>query len=163
MVAYPENNANANVINRQVHNIYDNYQVDISYAYVLDTVIADISNNALQKLERDLVYKKRTMDIQEYYDKNYKQQIVLMKIVLFFSLLALVGGLLLNYEWIGVSFFAVYLGVVLAVGFIVLFYYLWDYYLRDTSNFDEYNFLTYHPPPKPALHDDTLQNLEFCD
>lgn len=162
MVAYPQQNANANRMNQQVQRIYDNYQVDISYATLLDELIVDLSDNGLSKVERDIQYKKRTNDIQEYYNKNYTQQIFLLKIILAFSLLALFGGLLMNYQLVSSSFFAVYLGVVLSIGFIMLFYYLWDFYLRDTTNFDEYQFIAYHPPPKPPLKNDLHDNVIYC-
>ena len=162
MVAYPEQNANANRMNQQVQRIYANYQVDISYATLLDELIVDLSDNGLPKIEREIQYKKRTNDIQEYYNKNYTQQIVLLKIILVFALLALFGGLLMNYQLVSSSFFAVYLGVVLSIGFIMLFYYLWDFYLRDTTNFDEYQFVTYHPPPKPPLKNDLHDNVIYC-
>lgn len=162
MVAYPEQNANANRMNQQVQRIYDNYQVDISYATILDELIVDLSDNGIPKIQREIQYKKRTADIQEYYNKNYTQQIVLLKIILVFSLLALFGGLLMNYQLVSASFFAVYLGVVLSIGFIMLFYYLWDFYLRDTTNFDEYQFFTYHPPPKPPLKNDLHDNVIYC-
>jgi hypothetical protein len=128
----------------------------------LDELIVDLSDNGLPKIQRDIEYKKRTADIQEYYNKNYTQQIVLLKIILVFSLLALFGGLLMNYQLVSASFFAVYLGVVLSIGFIMLFYYLWDFYLRDTTNFDEYQFFTYHPPPKPSLPNDFHDNVIYC-
>jgi len=161
MVAYPDQNSQANLMNQQVNHIYDNYQLDISYATLLDGMMLDLSNNGLEQLERDLQFKKKTLDIQEYYHKNYQQQIVILKIVLFFSLLALVGGLLLNYQIISVSFFAVYLGVDLSIGFIVLFYYLWDFYLRDNTNFDEYNFMTYNAN-KSLKHDVSNNNIAYC-
>lgn len=164
-IAYPDYSYSAGQLNQQIHLIHENYNIDLSYSTIVNDIMVDLSNNVLTQVERDLNYKKKQMDIQEYYDKNYQQQIILFKVLLIFSLLALFGGLLLNYQWISLSLFTVYLGTVLAVGFIVMFYFLWDFYLRDNTNFDEYDFVVYNPPPKPAMAKDTNQfkdNIIYC-
>ena len=163
--ASPEYSPQASQMTQQVHSVHDHFLLDLKYRENVNEVITDLSNNILSQVERDLQFKKKQMDIQEYYAKNYQQQIFLLKILVVFSLFALIGGLLLNYRLISVTLFAMYLGMVLSVGFIVMFYYLWDFYIRDNTVFDEYNFLIYNPPPKPALSDlppDFKDNIIYC-
>jgi len=165
-IAYPDYSPQASRLNQQIHLLYENYNIDMSYSEIVNNLMVDLSNNSLSKVERELQYKKKQIEIQEYYAKNYQQQIIIFKILLIISLVALFGGLLLNYQLISVSLFTVYLGTVLALGFIVLFYFLWDFYLRDNTDFDEYNFMVYHPPPKPKLERDSLitdSNVAYCD
>jgi hypothetical protein len=165
-IAYPEFSYSGSQMNQQIHILHENYNADLSYNKIINDMIVDISNNALSQVERELNYKKKQMDIQEYYDKNYQQQVLLFKVLLIFSLIALFGVLLLNFQWISLSLFTVYLGTDLAIGFIVMFYFLWDFYLRDNTNFDEYDFLVYNPPSKPSMKGDTTQfndNVIYCD
>lgn len=163
--ASPEYSPQASRMTQQVHTIHDNYLIDLSYGTIVNNLITDLNDNLLPQVERDIQFKKKQMDIQEYYSKNYQQQILILKILVLFSLLALLGGLLLNYHIITVTLFALYLGTVLSIGFIVLFYYLWDFYLRDNSVFDEYNFLIY-TPPKPEIPPDRTfdfkDNIIYC-
>jgi len=166
-IAYPDYSPQASRMNQQIHLLYENYNIDMSYSDIVNGLIVDLSNNTLSQVERELQYKKKQIEIQEYYAKNYQQQIFIFKILLIISLAALFGGLLLNYQFISISLFTVYLGTVFALGFIVLFYFLWDFYLRDNTQFDEYNFLIYQPPSKPELQSDssefTSDNIAYCD
>ena len=79
-----------------------------------------------------------------------------MKILIFFAMFAVVGSILLHFNVISVNVFAAYLGFIFSIAFIVFFYYLWDFYIRDTVVFDEYDFGNYSPPS-------TGKVLEFKD
>lgn len=123
-----------------------NDENDVIYMNKLHSIIGDISNNLLNSVERNLNHKKKEQDIQDYYHKQYQQQIFLLKLVIFFSLIALAGCLLFNIGVISIHLLTFYLGFVLSVAFMTIFYYLWDYFLRDKTAFDEYDFATYLPP-----------------
>jgi hypothetical protein len=150
---YPEPTPQSNKMLQQVRNVHENYLMDVSYSSIISGLFTDLNQSAIPNAERDLELKKRKVDIQNYYTLNYQQQVWILKVVIVFTLFALVGGLGLHYQLISSGLFSVYLGIVLGVGFIVLFYYLWDFYLRDSTNFDEYNFLTYLSPQKAANPD----------
>jgi hypothetical protein len=163
-MAYPNYSPQARRMNQQVQNIYDNYTIDLSYGIAVRNIITDISDNLLSQVERDLNFKKKQMDIQEYYTKDYQQQIFLLKLLIFFSLIALFGCFLFNSQLISIQLLALYLGFVASIGFIVVFYYLWDFFLRDNTIFDEYNFLTYVAPHKPSMNQtsDFNDNIIYC-
>jgi hypothetical protein len=163
-MAYPTYSPQASRMNKQVHAIHDNYTIDLSYGDAVRTLIMDISDNLLSQVEKDLNFKKKQMDIQEYYTKDYQQQIFLLKLLIFFSLIALFGCLLFNFHLMSIEMLALYLGFVASIGFIVLFYYLWDFFLRDNTIFDEYNFLTYVAPHKPSMNQtmDFKDNIIYC-
>lgn len=151
-------------LNYEVQKLYENYNNDVIYMGKIHSIIGDISNNLLNQVERDLNHKKRQQDIQEYYNRQYQQQIFLLKLFIMFSLLALLGCLLFNYSLISVYLLTFYLGLVLSVAFVVIFYYLWDFFLRDNTVFDEYNFATYMPTKMGQIkHNSNDINLELDD
>ncbi len=135
-----------NQMANEVNKIYENYDKDVQYMGVIHNLINDVRDSSLTDLEKNVNHKKKQQDIQEYYNKQYQQQIFLLKLLILFSLISLVGCLFFNYGLITVVALAIYLGLVFSIGFVVFFYYLWDFFLRDNTNFDEYNFVTYLPP-----------------
>jgi len=164
-IAYPVYSSSASKMNQQVHALHDNYTIDLEYKQQIGSMIKDIQKNIGPELERNINYKKKQMDIQEYYTKEYQQQIFILKLVLFFSLWALLGCLLFHAQWMSIAMLTIYLGFVLSIGFITLFYYLWDYFLRDPTIFDEYNFLTYVQPAKSLKnedHNDFKDEIIYC-
>lgn len=130
----------------ELEKLKTNLEYDMIYRDKIHAVIGDISNNLLGNVERNVNHKKRQQDIQDYYNKNYQQQIFILKLVIFFSVIALVGCLFFNFGLISVYLLSFYLGVVLSVAFVVVFYYLWDFFVRDNQVFDEYEFSIYLPP-----------------
>ncbi len=144
--AYPEYSYKADSMNEQLKGLFDNYNTDVSYMKSIHSLMTDISSNLMDKVEKDLDLKRREQEIQEYYNKKYTQQIFLLKLVIVISLVALIGCLVYHYSLISKTLLMVYLGSVSGIGFIVLFYYLWDFYIRDTKVFDEYDFSPYLPP-----------------
>jgi hypothetical protein len=57
--------------------------------------------------------------------------------------IGLIGCLLFNIGVISNNFLSLYLGIVLSIGFVIVFYCLWDIYIRDNIVFDEYNYGVY--------------------
>ena len=131
---------------QEVRKLYENYKTDVEYMGVIHTLVDEYNGGPLQQLEKNVNHKKKEMDIQEYYQKQYQQQIFILKIVIVFAILTMVGCLFFNFGLISIYLLTFYLGFVFSIGFVVVFYYLWDYFLREKTNFDEYNFLTYVPP-----------------
>lgn len=141
-------NPNTQQMYRQVYNLHQNYSTDIGYFDSVHSILQDLDNNLIKQVERDTNLKERKQAIQEYYKTEYDQQIFIVKYLIFFTLIALVGCFLFQYQLISSSLLMIYLGMVGSVAFVVIFYYLWDFYLRDNTLFDEYNFSTYVPTPQ---------------
>jgi uncharacterized membrane protein (DUF485 family) len=85
----------------------------------------------------------KKININTYYRKLYDKKIKIMKEIIIICCLGLIGCFLLNKQLIGDKLFSMYLGLVLSIGFIVVFYDLWDLYIRDNKNFDEYDYSVY--------------------
>lgn len=161
--SYPEYSYAASDMNEQMKNLYGNYNTDIKYLNSVHSLVTDLSNNLMPAIEKKIHHKERQQEIQEYYHKQYEQQIFLVKLLIFFALLTIVGSLLLHYQIITMPAFAAYLGIVFSIAFVVFFYYLWDFYLRDTVVFDEYQFDVYSPPSNGKVLDTTFKdNIIYC-
>ena len=144
--AYPEYAYAASDMNDQLKNLYGNYKTDLKYLDSIHELINDLSDNVVRNVEKKVNVKKRQQEIHEYYHKQYDQQIFLVKVLIFFAMFAIVGSILLHYSVISVNVFSAYLGFIFSIAFVVFFYYLWDFYIRDTTIFDEYEFGNYSPP-----------------
>jgi hypothetical protein len=161
--AYPEYSFPASDMNDQVLDIYGNYESDIKYLNSVHSLLTDLSDNLIHDLEKKVNYKERQKEIQEYYHSQYDQQIFLAKILILFSLFVVIGSILLHYQIIDTTAFSAYLGLVFSIAFMVFFYYLWDFYMRDNIVFDEYDFNTYLPPSNGKILRSTFKdNIIYC-
>jgi membrane-bound ClpP family serine protease len=124
--------------------IADNYNLDARYDSKLNTLLSQLNGNELTALkEKEIRLKERKRDIEEYYHSEYGQLTVIVQWATLFVLLGLVGGTLHRYGILPNTFFMIYLGTIAAMATIVLIYYLWDFYTRDPTVFQEYNFNSY--------------------
>jgi lipopolysaccharide export LptBFGC system permease protein LptF len=162
---YPEYAYAATDMHEQVQNLYGNYQTDVQYLNSVHSLLTDLSDNLVRNLEKKIQVKERKQEIQDYYQKKYNQQIFLVQLLIFFSLFVIVGSLLLHYQIMNTYTFVAYVGLVFSVAFVVFFYYLWDFYMRDTTVFDEYQFDTYLPLPNSngkVLESGFKDNIIYC-
>ena len=127
----------------QVKNLRDNYELDVAYSKTVSEIITKLREDLSPKMEKERQLKMRKKEIQEYYHSEYQRQIFLLKIVIFFTVLSLLGAILYRTGLVPSFLLMAYLGAVGSIAFVVIFYYLWDLYLRDTTIFDEYDFSTY--------------------
>lgn len=152
-------NPHTNEIYSNIMKDFRNTTKDIRLSRGLDDVDALLTLSELSDKEKR--ERKRQNEINQYYQKRYQRQIVvLQKIVLFFCL-AILGTLFPD----GIR--PLYLGLLFAGGFIMIFYDLWDIFLRDSRDFDQYNFnLFYNKPPsqeKSYLNIDfELKDTKYC-
>ena len=135
-----------NQLYQEVKNLHSNYTKDTEYMGIIHNLIETLKGTSVTNLEKTVNHNKKQQDIQEYYHQRYEQQIFIVKLVIFFSFIAMVGCLLFNYGIFSVYLLTFYLGFVFSIGFVVIFYYLWDLSVRNKTVFDEYDFETYLPP-----------------
>lgn len=153
------NNSHTDQIYENIVKDFNNTMKDIHVSRGLDDV--DELFNLSEFAAKEKREYKRQNEINRYYQKRYEKQItILQKIVVLFCL-AILGTLFPE------RIRAVYLGVLFALGFIVIFYDLWDVYLRDTRDFDEYNFnFFYVKPPDVDMSyldlDIKVKDTKYC-
>lgn len=129
---------------RNYNLIIKNHNVDAEYDTQVNELLDNLKGSGIEgKRKRANDLKERKRDIQEYYYSEYTLQIFIVKTIVLFTLIALAGCALYQYSLMSSMLLMVYLGAVGAVAFVVIFYYLWDFYLRDTTIFDEYDFSKY--------------------
>ena len=78
-----------------------------------------------------------------YYYKKYRYQTHIMLVIIALCIVINVMA-----SFVDPTVFPALAGVFLSVAFLYIFYILWDLYVRDDQNFDEYNFSEYskaHP------------------
>ena len=138
---------------------FRNTTKDLRLSRGLDDVDALLTLSELSDKEKR--ERKRQNEINQYYQKRYQRQIVVLQKIVVFFCLAILGTLLPD----GIR--PLYLGVLFAGGFIMLFYDLWDIFLRDSRDFDQYNFnLFYNKPPSQENSylniDVDLKDTKYC-
>ena len=144
---------------KEIQNLHSNYNQDIEYMGKIHTLINELKGTTVSEVEKNVNHTKRQQDIQEYYHQRYEQQIFIVKLVIVFAIISMIGCLLFNYGLISVYLLTFYVGLVFSVGFVVIFYYFWDLSLRDKTVFDEYDFETYLPPKSHDKLDKTTWSL----
>lgn len=153
------NNPHTNEIYGNIVKDFNNTMKDIYVSRGLDDIDELLNLSDLSaKEKREL---KRHNEIVRYYQKRYERQIIILQKIVVFFCLAIIGTLFSD------RIRPIYLGVLFAFGFIILFYDLWDVYLRDSRDFDEYNFnLFYVKPPDVDMSyldlDVVLNDTKYC-
>ena len=123
---------------------YNNYLTDISFSDTVDQLTYPLTSPYNSINGKKNIIQDKQIDINTYYSKLYDKKIKIIKEIIIICCLGLIGCFLLNNKIIGDKLFSMYLGLVLSVGFILVFYDLWDLYIRDNTNFDEYDYSVYY-------------------
>lgn len=123
---------------------YNNYLTDISFSDTIDELTSPLTSPYNSINEKKNIIQDKKININTYYNKMYDKKIKIMKEIIIICCLGLIGCFLLNKQIISDKLFSIYLGLVFSVGFILVFYDLWDLYIRDNKNFDEYDYSVYY-------------------
>tara|TARA_Y100000992_G_scaffold298144_1_gene262833 strand:+ start:5287 stop:6204 length:918 start_codon:yes stop_codon:yes gene_type:complete len=98
-------------------------------------------NNAkkqLKVLEKERYDKLRMVEVNTYYSDRYQAHTKVMKIVIFTSLPLLLVALLTKKGFIPSNISSIIIGVIAAIGIILVTYSIIDISKRDNMNFNEY-------------------------
>jgi len=124
--------------------VADNYNLDAQYDSQLNFLLLKLNGDELKAMkEKEIRLKERKKDIEEYYHTEYSQLTLIIQWATLFVLLGLIGGTLHRFGILPNTLFMIYLGTIAAIATLVLVYYLWDFYTRDPTVFQEYNFNSY--------------------
>ena len=140
----PRQTNESDVIYYNIITQYNNYLTDISFSEAVDDIIYPLTSPYNSINGKKNIQQDKKLNINTYYSKLYDKKIKIIKEIILVCCLGLIGCLLLNKGLIGDKTFAFYLGLVFSIGFILVFYDLWDLYIRDNKNFDEYNYNVYY-------------------
>jgi hypothetical protein len=123
---------------------YNNFLTDISFSDTVDELIAPLTSPYNSINSKKNIIQDKQLNINTYYSKLYDKKIKIMKEIIIICCLGLIGCFLLNKKIIDEKTFSMFLGLVFSIGFILVFYDLWDLYIRDNKNFDEYDYSVYN-------------------
>ncbi len=118
-----------------------NYKKDINYSTYLIKYVNNIKNkkNSITPQYNE-ANEKRKLEINNYYILKYKKESDILKQLIFFCGLALIGCIVFMKGFISESFYIIYLAFIFAIGLIKILYSIYNLYSRDTVHFDETDF-----------------------
>lgn len=138
--------------------MYVLYNFDNSYSsieksnYAKDIILSTGLVNKLILNEGDSndsynpTYDERQVEINHYYISKYQAESNVLKQIIFFCGLAILGCLFFMKGLIGESIYILYLGIIIAVGCISVCYSIYNLYFRDNIRYDEYDYgYMYYP------------------
>jgi hypothetical protein len=86
------------------------------------------------------IYNKKLLDVNNYYILKYKSESHILKLIIFFCGLALIGCLFFLKGFIGETLYIIYLGFIITIGLFYIIYNIYDLIYRDNQRFDEYDY-----------------------
>jgi hypothetical protein len=149
------------------NNLVNNHNKDVIVDNELNALIQKLNGSEIEtKKRKEIQLKERKKDIEDYYYEEYTLQLFLVQCVAAFTVMGLLGGTLYRYGLMPYAFLMAYLGIVAAAAVLVMAYYLWDFYLRDNTIFQEYDFNKIHSPypssPVENVYTELDANLLSC-
>ena len=118
-----------------------NYQNDITMSNYFLTklnIIKTKKNTLIQPNNED--NDKRQIEINNYYILKYKKEGDILKTLIFFCALALIGSLFSIKGLISETVYIIYLSSIFSIGLMIILFSTYNLYSRDNINFDETDF-----------------------
>ena len=115
--------------------INSNYSLDISQSYNSLKYL-----NSYKKKPGNEIYNERHIDVNNYYIMKYQSESYILKLIIFFCGLSLLGCLFYLKGLIGETLYIIYLGFIISIGIIMVIYSIYKLIYRDYYYFDETNF-----------------------
>lgn len=111
------------------------YQTDLSASTVLLKYL-----DKYPKPSPNNIYNERQLEMNNYYIMKYKSESYILKLIIFFCGLSLIGCLFFFKGFISETLYIMYLGIIISVGIITIIYNIYDLLYRDNRRFDEYDY-----------------------
>ena len=96
----------------------------------------------INELENEINEKERNLEINTYYEKKYLKQYQVIRNIVFLLALILCVSFLFKSGLFGEKTFVLIIGLLLAFSIIYICYEVYDIFMRDNHNFDEYKYYT---------------------
>jgi hypothetical protein len=120
------------------------------------------------KYAQEKINKNRLVQLDRYYIAKLQAETRVLKTIVFFCCLGLIGTLIFNNRLITSLFYTVYMGILFFIMFIIVSRDLVDIFLRDNMIFDEYDYAFLNRPAVSLMtgddyyNDAELSNLPTC-
>ena len=120
-------------------NINDNYSNDLNNSYSLLKYLNKYQRDP-DKEHPNLIYSERQIGVNKYYIMKYQSESYILKLIIFFCGLALIGSLFFLKGFIGETLYIIYLGIIISIGIITIGYTIYNLLYRDNIRFDENDY-----------------------
>jgi hypothetical protein len=136
--------------------------VDISYSNYYTKFLSKAHNH--QDISMNLVNLQRHAQVDMFFILKYKKQIQTLKHIIIICCIGLVGSLLYHNGFITSNVYTLYLGAVFGIGSVVVIYDLFNIFIRNNNNFNEYDYeFIYSPPTIPKSTPTNYNALELSN
>jgi hypothetical protein len=140
----------------------DDDLIDISYSNYYTKFLSKAYNYEDDNMK--LINLQRHAQVDIFYILKYKKQVQTLQHIIIICCVALVGSLLFHNGIIPSEFYTMYLGIVFAIGILLVLYDLFDIFIRNNNNFNEYDYeFIYSPPTIPPIQNKTYNSLELSN
>jgi len=120
-------------------NINDNYSNDLNNSYALLKYL-NKSQRDPDEAQPNIIYNERQIGVNKYYIMKYQSESYILKLIIFFCGLALIGCLFFLKGLISETLHIIYLGIIITIGLITILYNVYNLLYRDNIRFDEYDY-----------------------
>jgi uncharacterized membrane protein len=117
-------------------NVNTNYKNDL---YV-STGLLKYLDSYKSKPTPNNAYNERHINANKYYIMKYQSETHILKLIIFFCGLSLIGSFFFLKGLISQSLYILYLGFIISIALIIIIYNIYILIYRDTRRFDEYDF-----------------------
>jgi len=100
----------------------------------------DTYQNSTKEQNKNHIYNQKLLDVNNYYILKYKSESNILKLIIFFCGLALIGCVFFLKGLIGEALYIIYLGFIISIGVVYVIYNIYDLKYRDNQRFDEYEY-----------------------
>ena len=100
----------------------------------------DTYQNPTKEPSKNHIYNQKLLDVNNYYILKYKSESNILKLIIFFCGLALIGCVFFLKGLIGETLYIIYLGFIISIGVVYVIYNIYDLKYRDNQRFDEYDY-----------------------
>jgi len=119
--------------------------IDISYSNYYTKFLSKAHN--YEDISMNIINLQRNAEVDTFFILKYKKQILTLQHVIIICCVGLIGSVLYHNGLITSGIYTLYLGVVFAIGLIIIIYDLFDIFIRNNNDFNQYDYEFIYSPP----------------
>ena len=139
----------------------DNDDIDISYSNYYTKFLSKAHKT--EDISMNIVNLQRSAEVNMFFILKYKKQIQTLKHVIIICCVGLIGSVLYHNGLIPSNVYTLYLGAVFGIGGVVILYDLFNIFIRNSNNFNEYDYEFIYSPPTPNTTQPNYNPLELSN
>lgn len=136
--------------------------IDISYSNYYTKFLTSAHN--YKDISMNIINLQRNAEVDIFYILKYKKQIQTLQHIIIICCVGLIGSVLYHNQLIPSDVYTMYLGVVFGIGLIIIFYDLFNIFIRNSNDFNQYDYeFIYSPPMIPKSTPKNYNLLELSN